>query len=329
MHLKTLRMQLRFLLPLVVTLVVAATLAVPLLDQVTLRWFSRDLNSRGLLVSNALSDSVAEALASGQTQRLRPLFERSAQDERLVAIGLCSDGDLLLQRTARFPSNLDCPRARAIATQSDPQLSVPGGSVHVGVHDVVGRTVVESRPPGAADGPRSRLGAGRGRRGGPGSRRPPPPPRPTPRHWPAAGAAARPELHRAPQPGHPQLPDRPDHGAGPGDAFITVVVAQLSWRGWVKGARALMRGEGLLSPLLTARPNSRPLPPTCGPGCATWRTSTGARRAPTPNGPPNACARCCAPSSAATRSSWCPTASPTSTSTAPTASSSSVRPAAW
>jgi hypothetical protein len=67
MHLKTLRLQLRFLLPLVVTLVVAATLAVPLLDQVTLRWFSRDLNSRGLLVANALSDSVAEALASGQT----------------------------------------------------------------------------------------------------------------------------------------------------------------------------------------------------------------------------------------------------------------------
>lgn len=35
-------------------------------------------------------------------------------------------------------------------------------------------------------------------------------------------------------------------------ALITVVVAQLSWRGWVNGARAIMRGEGLLSPLLPA-----------------------------------------------------------------------------
>ena len=41
---RTLRLQLRFLLPLLVTLVAAAYLAVPLLDSVTLRWFSRDLN---------------------------------------------------------------------------------------------------------------------------------------------------------------------------------------------------------------------------------------------------------------------------------------------
>jgi trehalose-6-phosphate synthase len=41
-------------------------------------------------------------------------------------------------------------------------------------------------------------------------------------------------------------------------AFITVVVAQLSWRGWVNGTRALMRGEGLLSPLLAAPPELAP-----------------------------------------------------------------------
>ncbi|MBN8511138.1 MAG: trehalose-6-phosphate synthase, partial [Burkholderiales bacterium] len=41
-------------------------------------------------------------------------------------------------------------------------------------------------------------------------------------------------------------------------AFVTMVVAQLSWRGWVNGARALMRGEGILSPLLPA-PELAPL----------------------------------------------------------------------
>ena len=78
MALSSLRLQLRFLLPLMATLVLAATLAVPLLDQVTLRWFSRDLNSRGLLVANALSDSVAEALVARRPARLQPLFERAA-----------------------------------------------------------------------------------------------------------------------------------------------------------------------------------------------------------------------------------------------------------
>ncbi|MBE0546228.1 MAG: trehalose-6-phosphate synthase, partial [Rubrivivax sp.] len=41
-------------------------------------------------------------------------------------------------------------------------------------------------------------------------------------------------------------------------AVITVVVAQLSWRGWVNGVRAIMRGEGLLSPLLAAPPELAP-----------------------------------------------------------------------
>ncbi|MCW5626107.1 MAG: trehalose-6-phosphate synthase, partial [Burkholderiales bacterium] len=41
-------------------------------------------------------------------------------------------------------------------------------------------------------------------------------------------------------------------------AMITVVVAQLSWRGWVSGARALLRGEGLLLPLIPASPELAP-----------------------------------------------------------------------
>jgi trehalose 6-phosphate synthase len=44
-------------------------------------------------------------------------------------------------------------------------------------------------------------------------------------------------------------------------ALITVVVAQLSWRGWVNGLRALLRGEGLLRPASPslATPELRPI----------------------------------------------------------------------
>lgn len=44
-------------------------------------------------------------------------------------------------------------------------------------------------------------------------------------------------------------------------SFITVVIAQLSWRGWVSGLRSVMRGEGLLRPLapLGLSPELRPL----------------------------------------------------------------------
>ena len=52
-------LQLRFLVPLVMVLVASAYFALPLMDQLTLRWFARDLNIRGLLVTTALSDSIS------------------------------------------------------------------------------------------------------------------------------------------------------------------------------------------------------------------------------------------------------------------------------
>ncbi|MBE2241875.1 MAG: trehalose-6-phosphate synthase, partial [Burkholderiaceae bacterium] len=79
MRFKTLRLQLRFLLPLVATLAIAAYLAVHVMDGMTLHWFSRDVNSRGRLVATALSDSVADAIDSGRIERLRPLFDRTVQ----------------------------------------------------------------------------------------------------------------------------------------------------------------------------------------------------------------------------------------------------------
>jgi alpha,alpha-trehalose-phosphate synthase [UDP-forming] len=248
MTLKTLRLQFRFLLPLMGALIAAAYLAVPLMDQVTLRWFSRDLNSRGALVTNALSDSVALAMAEDRPARLQALFARAVQDERLVAIGLCGTDGRLLQRTDAFPSILTCEAAAALAAQSDPQLALAGGNVHVGLHEVVAQ-----RPPVTL-----------------------PPVNPAPGVIPDEAVA---DLG---------LPTRiRDGSAGPERvarlvllqdmsfierrsedtrryligliaalglviALITMVVAQLSWRGWVSGVRAILRGEGLLSPLMPA-----------------------------------------------------------------------------
>ena len=85
-------------------------------------------------------------------------------------------------------------------------------------------------------------------------------------------------------------------------ALITMVVAQLSWRGWVSGVRAMLRGEGLMRPLsAAARAGSRwpaELRARLRDLEDEYRRSPGAgdRR-----GTPTACARCCARSCAATR----------------------------
>ncbi len=60
-------------------------------------------------------------------------------------------------------------------------------------------------------------------------------------------------------------------GLGLTVSLITVVIAQLSWRGWEQGVRALLRGEGLFRPAEPAaiRRNSGRSPRTCAPDSTT------------------------------------------------------------
>ena len=256
MALRTLRLQLRFLLPLGITLIVAAYLAVPLMDQVTLRWFSRDLNSRGTLVANALSDSITDAVVSQKTARLRPLFDRAAQDERLFALGLCGLDGQLIQSTERFPDSLSCARATEIAREAEPRLALSGGAVHVGVQDIMGSRPVVRAAEGIVDEPaavRWAIAAARAAASAPD----------------AVELGPRVVLARLVLLHDLSFIERRSQDTrryligliaalGLVIALITVVVAQLSWRGWVNGVRALLRGEGLVSPIQSSVPELAP-----------------------------------------------------------------------
>ena len=205
----TFRLQLRFLVPLLLTLALAAYVAVPVVDRLTVRWFSRDLVLRGELLTNALSDSISSAVTDPEGARLKALFDRAVRNERLVAIGLCTRDDKLLLRTDNYPPTLECKAAREVAEGQAPVMQIPGGPVQVGAHEVVGD-----------NGPIAELVL----------------------------------LHD-----FSFIEKRSQDtrrylflmiaGLGAVIALITVIVAQLSWRGWVSGARALLRGEGLIRPL--------------------------------------------------------------------------------
>jgi trehalose 6-phosphate synthase len=215
---RTLRLQLRFVIPLIMTLIAAAYVALPLMDQLTLRWFARDLSIRGALVANALSESIADAMTDGKRTRLQSLFDRAVQDERLLAIGLCSQNNQLLQRTSGYPSDLDCATARTIAVQENPAVQAGGGTVHVGAH------VVQTDA-----GPQATLVL----------------------------------LHDL------SFIERRSHDTrrylltfiialGAVISLTTVVVAQLSLRGWVRGVRGILRGEGIVRPLFAPPPELEP-----------------------------------------------------------------------
>ena len=188
------------------------------MDRLTLRWFARDLNMRGTLVTNTLSDAIGDAISDAKGARLQTLFDRAVQDERLFAIGLCSLDGTMLRSSASFPRTLDCQQAQVAADLPEPRLRLAGGPVHVGVHTVQGES----------------------------------------------GAVAKLVLlHDL------SFIDRRSQDTrrylllfiaalGLTIALITVVVAQLSWRGWMSGVRGLLRGEGLVRPMM-ATPEMAPL----------------------------------------------------------------------
>ena len=125
---KTLRLQLRFLIPLLLTLVATAYFALPLMDQLTLRWFARDLNTRGELVANTLAEPLGDALAADNKRRVQSLIDRAAQDERMVAIALCTPDGSMLNRTAascgeRLTSRTAYVCCRSIFTNPKPLSS--------------------------------------------------------------------------------------------------------------------------------------------------------------------------------------------------------------
>src|SRR5882762_8675010 len=201
----TFRLQLRFL--------------VPLVQRLTLGRFERDLDLRGARVTSTLADSIAEALTDPKDTRLQALLDNTAQDERLLAAGLCGPDGRLRHQTARFPAALSCGQAQQAAARTDSMLPIEGRSVHVGMYPVnavsgrVGDLVllhdmssIERRTQDT-------------------------------RQYLIILIAA----------------------LGAAVAIVTVVVAQLSWRGWVSGARALLRGDGLLRPLRSPTPELAPL----------------------------------------------------------------------
>jgi hypothetical protein len=86
----TMRLSLRFVLPLILVLAAFAYAIVPLVDQLTQRWFVRDMDIRSALIANTIGEPLLEQLAAGSKEKTANFFVRITQDERLYAIGYCA-----------------------------------------------------------------------------------------------------------------------------------------------------------------------------------------------------------------------------------------------
>lgn len=224
------RLSLRFVVPLVLVLAALAYSVMPLVDQLTFRWFVKDLNLRASLVSNTIDGPLQNLIAAHDTGGIQRFFTRITQNERLFAIGYCADPKGKPIATAILPREIDCSNLATFSEPSGQLLKEAEGSLLVSVLPLVllSDTVPTARLDSVSD-TASRTITGRS----------------------APGQIVIVQDMSFAERRSQETKQYLFYffvGLGVVVSLITVVVAQLSWRGWVHGIQALMRGEGLLRP---------------------------------------------------------------------------------
>lgn len=233
---RSLRLSLRFIVPLVIALAILAYTVVPLVDRLFLRWSVRDMDIRSKLIASTLQEPLGDLLQQGNKSKINALFARALRDERLFALGYCDGGGNMLYRTPTFPKDLNCTSPGLSADEPGLMLKLPQGLVHVAASPMA----YEGTPAGTLI-----------------------------------------LLHDM------SFVERRSTVTrkyiillfvvlGVVISLITVFVAHLSWRGWMEGVRAMLRGEGILRPF--SRPTNSELEPLVGDLRALLRTFDEERR---------------------------------------------------
>src|ERR1041385_5983380 len=213
------RLSLRFIVPLLLVVGAIAYAVVPLVDELTLRWFVRDLDIRATLIATTVQDPLEDLVRTRNRARIVQLFTRITRDERLFAVGFCpAAGDAPIAAPT-LPPEVSCAK-----------LDQFSGSGHL-LNSAHGPVLVSVRPLEVAGAVLGQLVLVHD----------------------MSFVARRSEETR-------KYLFLFFVGLGATIALITVAIAQLSWRGWVQGLRALLRGEGLWRPSdLPDAPELRPI----------------------------------------------------------------------
>ncbi len=85
-----------------------AVLVLPVASPSSGRWADRDIQIRAQLIFTSIHDQVADLARAGNGDAMAALFERLAQDQRLIAVGFCPTPQERMTASARMPSALNC-----------------------------------------------------------------------------------------------------------------------------------------------------------------------------------------------------------------------------
>jgi trehalose-6-phosphate synthase len=201
------RLTLRFLFPLALVLAGLAYAVIPLVDSLTLKWFVKDLEMRAELIGRMVEAPLGDLLAAESKTKLLTYFNRIIQDERLFAIGFCDLNNRLLYKTQTYPEAITCEGSTTIPAGKTALVQLPRGAVNVSAVGIEGNGTPVGRLMLVHD-----------------------------MSW----------VQR-------RSSDTKRYLfylfaiIGAVISSVTVLVAHLSWRGWVTGVRAMLRGEGFIA----------------------------------------------------------------------------------
>ncbi|GIL16818.1 MAG: trehalose-6-phosphate synthase [Oligoflexia bacterium] len=215
------RFSLRFIIPLAIVLGLMAYGVVPLVDTFIFnKWFARDIDIRTKLITSTLQDSLIDMSQNPSSGKIQKLFNRVIQDERLYALAFCDSNSRLLYKTQTFPESIVCEPFSSDGSAHSSIAQFPQGPLHLAFHPIEDSNKKVGQLILVHD--MSFL--------------------------------------------QKRSSDTKSYivylfGAlAAVISLITVFIAQMSLRGWIKGMRALLKGEGLVKPFSQiGTPELRPI----------------------------------------------------------------------
>ena len=111
MPLRSFQLSLRFIFPLALVLGLFALATLPVVDELTRRWFMRDLDARSAMLAASLQQPLLELVPLEDVEHIASLLDRSVSEGKLRAIIFCDAAGRLLYQSKNKPSELNCRTA--------------------------------------------------------------------------------------------------------------------------------------------------------------------------------------------------------------------------
>jgi trehalose 6-phosphate synthase len=123
----------------VALLAVLTFVVAPFSKSLVEQWARQDVELRSRLAYNSIQGPVIRALADGDTARLAGILQGVAEDERILAVGLCDEDGTLRGATQFMPRAFSCQQVARSDAESYSNVTSEGRRVLVGAFPVATR----------------------------------------------------------------------------------------------------------------------------------------------------------------------------------------------